>query len=53
MPGAAVTQLVERLAKQKDVVVEMRAVENANHFFADKLDLLEGEVTKYLDERQA
>ena len=53
VPGAAVAQLVERLAKQKDVVVEMRNVESANHFFADKLDLLEGEVTSYLDERQA
>ena len=53
VPGASVAQLVERVAKQKDVVVELRTVENANHFYVDKIDLLEAEVTEYLGKRQA
>ncbi len=49
VPEPSVSQLVERLAKQKEVVIDYRTVPGANHFYQDKLDELEGHVSGYLD----
>ena len=51
VPEGSVAQLVERLAKQKEVVIDYRTVAGANHFYHDKLDELEGHVRSYLDAR--
>ncbi len=50
VPEPSVSQLVERLAKQKEVVIDYRTVPGANHFYQDKLDELEGHVSGYLDD---
>lgn len=51
VPEPSVAQLVERLAKQKEVVIDYRTVEGANHFYNERLDELEGHVRGYLDSR--
>lgn len=45
----SVTQLVQRLSKQKDIVIDYRTIGGANHLFQDRLDELSRHIEAYLD----
>ncbi|MBC8790878.1 MAG: alpha/beta hydrolase [Tagaea sp. CACIAM 22H2] len=47
VPEESVLKLSEKLAKQKDIVVDFRVIKGANHFFADRLDKLDAMVAEY------
>ncbi|MHA1566862.1 MAG: alpha/beta hydrolase [Alphaproteobacteria bacterium] len=51
VPEASVTQLVERLSKQRNVIITYETIEGANHFFQEKQDVLERTVINYLNTR--
>jgi len=46
-----VTQLIERMAKQRDTTIQYSAIDGADHFFRSKLDDLERLVDGYLTKR--
>ena len=48
VPAESVNKLVQKLSKQRDINIDYRLVEGANHFFHDKLDELTGEIDDYL-----
>ncbi|MBC6416594.1 MAG: hypothetical protein GDA47_02040 [Rhodospirillales bacterium] len=43
-----VKNLVDKLQYQRDIVIDYRVVQNANHFFADRMDPLSREVESYI-----
>ncbi|WP_114393619.1 alpha/beta hydrolase [Oleisolibacter albus] len=49
VPEASVTRLVNKLSSQRDIRIEYRKVEGANHFFNEKSDDLGRIVDAYLD----
>ncbi len=48
VPEAASAKLVHKLSQQRDISVDYRIVKGANHFFTDKLDILDGHVEAYI-----
>ena len=50
VPPEAVSRLVERIQTQRGVKVDLRFIEDANHFFTSHLDALMEEMGDYLDE---
>ena len=44
VPAESVNKLVQKLSNQRDINIDYRLVEGANHFFHDKLDELTGEI---------
>ena len=48
VPAESVNKLVQKLSNQRDINIDYRLVEGANHFFHDKLDELTGEIDDYL-----
>jgi alpha/beta superfamily hydrolase len=48
VPPDGVIALAERLQHQRDIVITLRMIEGADHFFADKLDQLSGIVERYI-----
>jgi alpha/beta superfamily hydrolase len=48
VPPAAVEKLVTKLNNQKNLEIDYRLIEGANHFFHDRLQDLESEVESYL-----
>jgi len=53
VPPDSVSVLVEKLAKQKGIVIQHDIVPGANHFFSDRMDTLTGTINGYLDSRKA
>jgi alpha/beta superfamily hydrolase len=51
-PGA-VQKLVDKLRTQRHITIHQDLIPNANHFFANELDLLMKSVDDYLDMRLA
>ncbi len=49
MPPDSTAKLAQKLAHQRDITVEYRLIEGANHFFHNRLDELMAEVERYLD----
>ncbi|AUN30275.1 alpha/beta hydrolase [alpha proteobacterium AAP38] len=49
VPEASVTRLVNKLSSQKDIKIDYRRVEGANHFFNEKSEELGRLVDDYLD----
>nr|WP_276328589.1 alpha/beta hydrolase [Nitrospirillum amazonense] len=49
VPDAAVTKLVNKLSNQRDIKIDFKKVEGANHFFNDRSDALNEVVGTYLD----
>jgi alpha/beta superfamily hydrolase len=43
-----VSELSQRLIKQKNINISYNVIEGADHFFRDKIDLLNEEVDSYL-----
>jgi alpha/beta superfamily hydrolase len=48
VPEANVAKLAQRLQSQRHIEIEYRVIKGANHFFEDKLDVLGGAVSGYL-----
>lgn len=48
VPEASVSELAHRLLKQKNISVQYKVIEGADHFFREKLDVLNEEVNDYL-----
>ncbi|MEO1225840.1 MAG: alpha/beta hydrolase [Pseudomonadota bacterium] len=46
----SVEKLVAKLSLQKDIVIDHRVIESANHFFHGKIDTLVDTIDSYLDE---
>ena len=53
VPQEAVDKLASKLSSQKNITIDYRVLENANHFFADKMDILNGSICEYLDKALA
>ena len=51
VPKSSVDELVNKLALQKNIVVEEKIVEGADHFFTDKLESVVRHVDAYLAEK--
>jgi hypothetical protein len=43
-----VQKLVNKLSQQRDITVDYRIIEAANHFFTNKLDALNENIADYL-----
>jgi len=53
VPEESVKKLVEKLSKQRDIVIDYRIVKGANHFFSDKMDKLDAAVENYVETAMA
>jgi alpha/beta superfamily hydrolase len=53
VPTAAVQKLVDKLKTQKHITIHHSTIPGANHFFAQEMEPLMGEVDGYLDMRLA
>ncbi|MCZ6763573.1 MAG: alpha/beta hydrolase [Alphaproteobacteria bacterium] len=51
VPHEAVGQLVEKLARQKGVVIDYRLQKGLDHFYLNKMDVIEKNIVSYLDSR--
>ncbi len=51
VPTAAVQKLVDKLKTQKHITIHHSTIPGANHFFAQEMEPLMGEVDSYLDMR--
>ena len=49
VPEASVCKLVGKLSAQKDIRIDYRIVDGANHFFGNHADVLDKHVDDYLD----
>jgi uncharacterized protein len=49
VPEASVGKLVNKLSSQKDIRIDYRVVDGANHFFGNHVDMLDKHVEDYLD----
>ena len=49
VPEPSVAKLVEKLSQQRGIVIDYRIIDGANHFFHERMDLLNGHVDNYLD----
>jgi alpha/beta superfamily hydrolase len=48
VPQESVGKLVQKLSHQRDIQIDYRIVEGANHFFHDRIDQMAAEVDDYL-----
>jgi alpha/beta superfamily hydrolase len=48
VPQEAVNKLVQKLSHQRDIQIDYRIVEGANHFFHDRIEQMAAEVDDYL-----
>jgi alpha/beta superfamily hydrolase len=48
VPQESVSKLVQKLSHQRDIQIDYRIVEGANHFFHDRIDQMAAEVDDYL-----
>ena len=51
VPMEAVQKLVDKLRHQKDIQIQFKVAEGANHFFADQMEQLTEIVEDYLTQR--
>ena len=52
VPHDSVAQLVAKLAKQKGVVIDYRLQKGIDHFYQDRLDIIEDNIASYLDSHE-
>ena len=52
-PPEEVRSLIEKLKTQRGIVIEQQLIDNANHFFEDKVEELTLSVADYVDRRLA
>jgi alpha/beta superfamily hydrolase len=48
VPEPSVVKLVNKLSQQRDITVDYRVVQGANHFFTDRMEEMTGHVEDYL-----
>ncbi|MDC0865172.1 alpha/beta hydrolase [Rickettsiaceae bacterium] len=48
VPEESVSDLAQRLAKQRNIEVDYRVINDADHFFRDKIALLNAEIDSYI-----
>ncbi|MAF49535.1 MAG: alpha/beta hydrolase [Rhodospirillales bacterium] len=48
VPAESVAKLVQKLRTQKNITIDYSVIKGADHFYQDKTDQLESEVSKYL-----
>lgn len=48
VPEPAVAKLVHKLSSQRDIQIDYRVIEGANHFFHDRMDELDANLDDYL-----
>ncbi|MFP6732587.1 MAG: alpha/beta hydrolase [Rhodospirillales bacterium] len=48
VPAESMTKLVQKLRTQKNITIDHSVIKGADHFYQEKTDLLETEVSKYL-----
>ncbi len=53
IPVDSVDKLAQKLSSQKNITIDYRLVDNCDHFFQNKLDVLNDHVNGYLDARMA
>jgi len=51
VPKASVETLIEKVAKQKDVVIDLKLIADADHFFATQLEEVDRHVNAYMEKR--
>jgi hypothetical protein len=51
VPPESIDEMIAKVAKQRDVVIQSQIIEGANHFFGNELEQVETHVTAYLDRR--
>ena len=51
VPEASVAQLADKLAKQRNIVVDYKTIDGANHFLNSHIDTFTGYVDEYLSAR--
>lgn len=51
VPQDSVTELIAKLAKQKDVIIDFQVLKGSDHFYNDHLEELEQTANSYLDRR--
>lgn len=51
VPQDSVTELIAKLAKQKDVIIDFQVLKGSDHFYNDHLEELEQTANGYLDRR--
>ncbi|HSK39002.1 MAG TPA: prolyl oligopeptidase family serine peptidase, partial [Arenibaculum sp.] len=49
VPETAVAKLVTKLSSQRDIRIDFRIVDGANHFFSNHVDQLDRHIDDYLD----
>src|SRR5215472_9714178 len=50
VPVESVQKLVTKLSHQRDIKIDFRKIPGADHYFADRLEVIAGHVDRYLDE---
>jgi len=53
VPPQSIEDMIAKVAKQRDVVIDRYLIEGANHFFGNQLEELDRAVVDYLDRRMA
>ncbi|MCZ6588707.1 MAG: alpha/beta hydrolase, partial [Alphaproteobacteria bacterium] len=51
VPPASIEEMIAKVAKQRDVIIERKLIEGADHFYGTQLDELDQSVVAYLDRR--
>jgi uncharacterized protein len=51
VPEESVSQLIGKLAKQRDVVIDYQLIEGASHFYNEHIDTLESRLETHMDAR--
>jgi uncharacterized protein len=51
VPEESVTQLIGKIAKQRDVVIDYQKIEGATHFYNEHIDTLEARLSTHIDAR--
>ena len=51
VPPDSILEMIDKVAKQKDVVLQSHIIDGADHFFGQELDQVEGAVIDYLEKR--
>ena len=51
VPPDSILEMIDKVAKQKDVVLQSQIIDGADHFFGQELDQVEESVIEYLEKR--
>ena len=49
VPIASVDKLAQKVSSQKNITIDYRVIDGADHFFREHMDILTGHIEDYLD----